>query len=101
MYADVDLVAELGERVGVPASAVMETGTRSVVFVDRGDGHFEPREVRIGLRLPDSFEVLEGLREGESVLTAANFFVDSESKLKAALAAMGSPTPAPAPEHRH
>jgi RND family efflux transporter MFP subunit len=95
MYAEVDLIADLGERLAVPASAVMDTGTRSVAFVALGDGFFDPREVRIGLRLSEAYEVLEGLAEGESVLTSANFFVDSESKLEAALAAMGAP-PAPA-----
>ncbi len=102
MYAEVTLVADLGERTAVPASAVMDTGTRSVVFVDKGDGYFEPRELKIGLRLPDSYEVLDGLEPGEKVLTSANFFVDSESKLKAALAAMAGNSMAPEPEqHEH
>ncbi len=95
MYAEVTLTADLGERTAVPASAVMDTGTRSIVFVDKGDGYFEPRDVRIGLRLPESYEVLGGLEPGDMVLTSANFFVDSESKLKAALAAMaGNSKPA-------
>jgi Cu(I)/Ag(I) efflux system membrane fusion protein len=98
MYADVLLSADLGERPSVPASAVLDTGARSIVFVDGGDGYFEPREVRIGLRLPDRYEVLGGVSPGEMVLTSANFFVDSESKLKAALAAMAeSSASAPAP----
>jgi RND family efflux transporter MFP subunit len=102
MYAQVTLVANLGERTAVPASAVMDTGNRSIVFVDKGRGYFEPREVRIGLRLPDTYEVLGGLEPDESVLTSANFFVDSESKLKAALAAMASDSPAPATsQHQH
>src|SRR5438093_9605660 len=89
MYAEVQLVADLGKRLAVPDTAVMETGTRSIVFVDRGEGFFEPREVSIGLRLPDRYEVLGGLREGEKVLTSGNFFIDSESRLKAALAETG------------
>ncbi|MBZ5639453.1 MAG: efflux RND transporter periplasmic adaptor subunit [Acidobacteriia bacterium] len=102
MYAEVTLSADLGERTAVPASAVMDTGTRSIAFVDQGDGTFEPRDLKIGLRLPDSYEVLDGLAPGEKVLTSANFFVDSESKLKAALAAMAanSTTPEPQP-HKH
>jgi membrane fusion protein, copper/silver efflux system len=95
MYAEVTLVADLGERTSVPAGAVMETGARSIAFVDRGDGYFEPRDVRIGLRLADSYEVLLGLKPGERVLTSANFFVDSESKLRAALAAMAGGSAAP------
>jgi Cu(I)/Ag(I) efflux system membrane fusion protein len=106
MYADVDLSADLGERLAVPDTAVMDTGTRSVVFVDKGDGFFEPREVRIGLRLPDHYEILDGLTEDERVLTSANFYVDSESKLKAALAAMdeapgGAGEKVPSPGHQH
>ena len=102
MYAQVTLTADLGERTAVPASAVMDTGDRSIAFVDKGKGYFEPRDVKIGLRLPDSYEVLGGLDPGEHVLTSANFFVDSESKLKAALAAMASDTAAPAPtQHQH
>ncbi len=97
MYAEVALAADLGERTAVPASAVMDTGTRSIVFVDKGDGYFEPRDVRIGLRIPDSYEVLGGLEPGDKVLTSANFFVDSESKLKAALAAMAVNSTAPEP----
>ena len=102
MYAQVTLIADLGERTAVPASAVMDTGDRSIVFVDKGQGYFEPRDVKIGIRLPDSYEVLGGLDAGDRVLTSANFFVDSESKLKAALAAMASDASAPAqPQHQH
>jgi len=99
MYAEIELDSDLGERLCVPASAVIETGIRSVVFVDRGEGRFEPREITIGLRLPDTYEVLSGVREGERVLSSGNFFVDSESKLKAALADMAEETPAPAAPH--
>jgi RND family efflux transporter MFP subunit len=110
MFAEVALEADLGERLTVPDSAVMQTGTRDVVFVDKGDGVFEPREIQIGLRLPDVYEVRGGLSNGERVLTSANFYVDSESKLKAALAAMAedpasTTAPAagttPAAGHRH
>ena len=87
MFAEVELEADLGSRLAVPSSAVMDTGTRSVVFVEKGGGLYEPRDVRTGLRLPDAIEVLEGLSEGERVVTSANFFVDSESKLKSVLAA--------------
>ncbi len=96
MYADVELDVELGQRLVVPETAVTETGVRSVVFVDQGDGLFEPREVQIGLRVPERYEILAGLVEGERVLTSANFFVDSESKLKSALAAMQQAPVAPA-----
>jgi Cu(I)/Ag(I) efflux system membrane fusion protein len=88
MYGDVLLAADLGPRLAVPASAVLETGTRSLVFVETGAGRFAPREVRIGLRLSEQYEVLEGLVEGERIVTSGNFLVDSESRLSA-LAAPG------------
>jgi Cu(I)/Ag(I) efflux system membrane fusion protein len=90
MFADVVLHADLGERLAVPDSAVLDTGTRSVAFVETEDGVFEPRELKIGLRLEDQYEVLEGLSEGERVVVSANFLIDSESKLKAALEGMSS-----------
>ena len=90
MYAQVEIHADLGERLSVPESAVISTGTRDIAFVDRGEGSFEPRTLTLGLRLPDRFEVLGGVAEGEHVLTSGNFLVDSESKLKAALATAGN-----------
>lgn len=93
MFAEVALHADLGPRLAVPESAVLDSGTRSVVFVDAGDGLLEPREIQVGMRLAESWEVLGGLAAGERVLTSGNFLVDSESKLKAALAAMA--------EHAH
>ena len=96
MYAHVELESDLGERLAVPDTAVLSSGTRNIVFVAQGDGYFEPREVRLGLRLPDRVEILEGLSEGEAVVTSGNFLVDSESKLKAALEAVGAPPPKPA-----
>ena len=98
MYAEVAIDSDLGERLAVPESAVLFSGTRNVVFVAQGDGYFEPREVRLGVRLPDIVEVLEGVAEGERVVTSGNFFVDSESRLKSALQAAGAGAPQ---EHRH
>jgi len=91
MYAQVDLRADMGERLSVPESAVVSSGDRNVVFVAQGDGYFEPREVRLGLRLPDMVEVLDGLAEGETIVTSGGFLIDSESKLKAALEAAAAP----------
>jgi membrane fusion protein, copper/silver efflux system len=85
MFASVEIRSDLGEALLVPASAVTSTGERDIAFVDRGDGYFEPRELKLGVRLPDSFQVLEGLAEGEMVLVSGNFLVDSESSMKAAL----------------
>jgi RND family efflux transporter MFP subunit len=91
MFARVELQGSLGERLAIPSSAVLSSGTRDIVFVAQGDGYFEPREVRIGLRLPDAMEILEGVSEGERVVTSGNFLIDSESRLKAALEAAAEP----------
>jgi RND family efflux transporter MFP subunit len=89
MYGDVEIRVDLGERLRVPDTALLHSGQREIAFVDLGDGRLEPREVKVGLRLRDWWEVRDGLAEGERVVTSANFLVDSESQLKAALAAMG------------
>lgn len=103
MYADVHLEAVLGEGLTVPESAVVGSGRRDVVFVDAGEGRFVPREVTLGVRLPDEVQVVSGLAAGERIVTSGNFFVDSESKLKAALSAVTGETSAePAPAgHAH
>jgi RND family efflux transporter MFP subunit len=90
MFADVEIQADLGAALVVPDSAVITTGTRNLVFVDLGGGRFEPRVVEIGTRLPNAFEVRSGLKQGERVVTAANFLLDSESKLKAAISGMSA-----------
>ena len=90
MWANVVLEVESTETLAVPASAVIDTGTRNVAFVDKGDGHLEPRELKIGLRTDDQFEVLAGVTAGEKVVTRALFLVDSESQLRAAIAGMGA-----------
>jgi len=101
MYAQVEIRSDLGERLSVPESAVISTGTRDIAFVDRGEGYFEPRELKVGMRLADRFEVLDGVAEGEQVLTSGNFLVDSESKLKAALAAAGTEKAGSTAGHTH
>ena len=70
--------------------AVINTGERYVAFVDRDDGHLEPRDVKIGAKTDDYWQVLDGLKAGEKVVTRALFLVDSESQLKAAIAGMGA-----------
>lgn len=87
MYADVEIGAGAGDspRLAVPASAVIDSGSRQVVIVDRGEGRFEPRTVKLGLRGDGFVEIRDGLKAGEKVLVAANFLIDAESNLKAAL----------------
>jgi Cu(I)/Ag(I) efflux system membrane fusion protein len=101
MYAQVEIHSELGEKLTIPESAVVSTGTRDIAFVDRGEGYFEPRELKLGVRLPDRFEVIDGLAAGERVVISGNFLVDSESKLKAALAAVGSEKVGESSGHSH
>jgi multidrug efflux pump subunit AcrA (membrane-fusion protein) len=91
MFVDVELRAELGTGLSVPESAVIDSGGRKLVFLDRGDGRFEPREVALGVRTGAGFQVLSGLEDGERVVISANFLLDSESSLKAALSSMGTP----------
>lgn len=90
MYADVTLtVAGRAPVLTVPSSAILDSGTRRVVLVERSPGRFEPREVTLGARAGDRTEVLRGLRDGEPVVVAANFLIDAESNLKAALGSFG------------
>jgi hypothetical protein len=85
MYANVELHGTGAMGLAVPANAVLDSGKQQVVFVAQGDGHFTPRSVKIGRRLDDRTEILEGLKEGDQVATSATFFLDSESQLRAGL----------------
>jgi Cu(I)/Ag(I) efflux system membrane fusion protein len=84
MYADVSFEVNRGERLQVPASAVIYTGPRRLVFVDLGEGRLRPREVKLGQRSADAFEVLDGLQERERVVTSGNFLIAAESRLRSA-----------------
>lgn len=91
MFADVALaVPGQGKLLSVPTSAVLHSGTRDTVLVELAEGRFEPREVKLGMQGSDYVEVREGLGEGEKVVTAANFLIDSESNLKAAFSNLSS-----------
>ena len=92
MYADVALERPLGRVVTVPEGAVLSTGTRALVFVAKGDGRFEPRTVVTGAKVDGYYEIREGISAGEEVVTQANFLIDSESRLKAALSTMATPS---------
>jgi membrane fusion protein, copper/silver efflux system len=87
MFADVEIDAGAGEpeRLVAPASALIDSGSRQVVIVDRGEGRFEPRPVRIGARGDGFVEITDGVKPGEAVVVTANFLIDAESNLKAAL----------------
>ena len=85
MLVAVSLEAGRGRGLVVPESAVLDSGERRLVFLDRGEGRYEPREVTLGPKTTGGYEVLTGLVKGDRVITAGNFLLDSESSLKAAL----------------
>ncbi|WP_072394615.1 efflux RND transporter periplasmic adaptor subunit [Hyphomicrobium sp. CS1GBMeth3] len=87
MYAEAEIDAGAGgtERVSVPTSSVIDSGSRQIVLVARGEGKFEPRAVKLGVKGEGYVEVLTGVAQGESVVVSANFLIDAESNLKAAL----------------
>lgn len=88
MAATVEIEAPIpGRWVAVPDSAVIDSGKRQIVLVERGEGRYEPRPVKLGARVPGYIQVLEGLKPGERVVTSATFLIDAESNLRAALAA--------------
>jgi Cu(I)/Ag(I) efflux system membrane fusion protein len=98
MFAQVELaVSTKGPVVTVPLSAVIDSGTRQLVLLQQGEGRFEPRSVKLGARSDSYVEVLDGVQEGEQVVVAANFLIDAESNLKAAVGGF-SASPAPAPQ---
>jgi Cu(I)/Ag(I) efflux system membrane fusion protein len=86
MAATVEIEAPIAGRwVAVPDSAVIDSGKRQIVLVERGEGRYEPRPVKLGARVPGYVQVLEGLKPGERVVTSATFLIDAESNLRAAL----------------
>jgi Cu(I)/Ag(I) efflux system membrane fusion protein len=89
MYANVELKVDLGNRLAVPQEAVIESGQKQIAFVHHGGGKLEPRLISTGVKTGTHSEVLEGLREGEHVVTSANFLIDSESRLKSVVDSMG------------
>jgi len=90
MYVDAEI--ETGSQdpvLAVPESAVLDSGTRQAVLIDKGEGRFEPREVKLGRRGGGYVEVKEGVSDSDAVVTSANFLIDAESNLKAALKSFG------------
>jgi len=93
MFVNVRLEIPMGRQLVIPATGVFQSGTREIVFVDRGGGTLEPREVTLGPRVVDEFVVLKGVKAGERIVTSANFLIDSESQLQAAMGAFAPPPP--------
>jgi Cu(I)/Ag(I) efflux system membrane fusion protein len=84
MFANVEMELNMGERLAIPETAILDTGTRQVVYTDLGDGNFSPRQIKAGDRANGMVEVLNGLKAGEKVASSAVFLIDSEAKLRGA-----------------
>ncbi|MHB8090637.1 MAG: efflux RND transporter periplasmic adaptor subunit [Syntrophales bacterium] len=82
MFTSIEIKVNLGSRLAVPAEAVIDTGERQIVYVDKGEGYFEPREVSTGLKVDELVEITGGIKAGEKVASSANFLIDSEAQLK-------------------
>ncbi len=93
MYVNVDIHRSLGRQLTIPASAVLQTGTRQLVFLDNGDGNLTPREVVLGPRAGDQYVVLKGIKPHQRIVTSADFLIDSESQLQAAAGSFAPPPP--------
>ncbi len=89
MYANVEIRVHLGRKLVVPEEAIIDTGLRQIVILDKGEGYFEPREVKVGAKVDNYYEVIRGLKIGDRVVTSANFLIDSESKFREAMGGMG------------
>lgn len=100
MYASVELMSRVGAGpvLAVPDSAVINSGTRQAVLVERGEGRYEPREVKIGAQVDGFYEIREGLKRDEKVVVSANFLIDAESNLRAALRSFTTPEGQGAPK---
>jgi Cu(I)/Ag(I) efflux system membrane fusion protein len=101
MYGNASLSYSLGEKLGIPAEAVMFSGKQTYAFKEGDDGHLIPTRIQVGARGDGWYEVLSGLNEGDRIVVSANFLVDSESSLKAALEAMSSGADSTRPRDEH
>jgi Barrel-sandwich domain of CusB or HlyD membrane-fusion/YtkA-like len=97
MFVNVRFQIPMGRHLAIPASGVLQAGVREIAFVDHGGGYLEPREIQLGPYVGDDFIVLKGLKPGDKIVTSANFLVDSESQLQAALGSYAPPPPSAGP----
>jgi RND family efflux transporter MFP subunit len=93
MFVHAAITPQLGSALVIPDSGVLRTGTRNIAFVDRGDGYLRPVDVELGAHAGGDFVVLSGLKEGDRIVSSANFLVDSESQLQAAIGSYAPPPP--------
>jgi Cu(I)/Ag(I) efflux system membrane fusion protein len=105
MFGEVSFESSPRQGLRVPLDALIDSGTEKVVFLALGEGRFQPRQITVGAQTAEYVEVLSGLAEGDQVVTRATFLIDSESRLRSALAALGQksgpPPPPPAPHAGH
>ncbi len=90
MYVDAVIHVNLGKKLAVPKEAVVDSGTRKIIFIEESPGRYNPREIRIGKAAENYYEVVSGVKEGEKLVVSANFLIDSESRLKSALSQSGA-----------
>ncbi len=88
MYVNAEIKIDGGRHLAVPDEAVLDSGMKKVVFVDKGNGHFEPKEVKLGAKLDGFYQVVSGLDEGQKIVVSSAFLLDSESRLAEAMGAM-------------
>ena len=93
MFVNVSINVPLGRQFVIPASGALQAGTREIAFIDHGNGYLEPREIQIGPHLDDHVVVLKGLKAGERIVSSANFLLDSEAQLQAAIGSFAPPPP--------
>jgi Cu(I)/Ag(I) efflux system membrane fusion protein/cobalt-zinc-cadmium efflux system membrane fusion protein len=91
MFVNVSMSIPLGRKLVIPASGALQSGTREIAFIDHGNGYLEPREIELGPRLDDHVVVLKGLQAGDKIVSSANFLVDSEAQLQAAIGSFAPP----------
>lgn len=88
MFVDVEFPIKVPSSVNVPVDAILDSGLKQTVFVDRGNGYFEPGRGKTGWRLGDRVEIVEGLKPGEGIVVSGNFLIDSETRMQLAVAGM-------------
>jgi RND family efflux transporter MFP subunit len=89
MFANVELGIDYGQQLSVPEEAVLDSGSKQIVFVAHDGGYFEPRPVQLGQKVNERYIILSGLKAGEKIVTSGNFLIDAESQLKSALSSTG------------
>ena len=98
MYVNADLSVDLGVGLTIPINAVVPTGSRNIVFLDKGNGELEPRIVQLGSQIGAAYQILSGLKEGDRIVTSANFLIDAESQVQGALQGLEEEAPTPSPD---